>query len=354
MELPEEVWAQVAAFCSLKVLLRGSATCSSIKRGMSVPTLPARREVRLAAERIIDEESIVSLLRGCPELRRLEACVHLRGKATVLGTEFARGDLAESLSILWLTLVTTGWLRRISTIWPCLIAIGNGAFSSLTSLRLELPSTPVGDRALLALCGDPGKPPPMPALAEIQLLTGWEVQSPAAIHVMIQRFNRLKDIAMPYSEGAARFRKAARADEHLRFNTRSPQILPPLRVSCGRCNQTIYDRLDRFVVGPPTQDHIAFELYTSQPPDLAATTSLAGSTTRRNCRRDCHSLVHQFIIARHGDFVDTRDFTWAIACGPTLAKIHPAEVMNALSGDLTLSSRLRSLVLRRRSERTPH
>mmetsp|Transcript_26494 Transcript_26494/g.106073 ORF Transcript_26494/g.106073 Transcript_26494/m.106073 type:complete len:260 (-) Transcript_26494:399-1178(-) len=107
-----------------------------------------------------------------------------------------------------------------------------------------------------------------------------------------------------------------------RLNTESGVRLPPVDVVCAKCDGVLFSRVAAFFAGPPTQSHIAFELYLDAPP--ASALAPLAAPTQLNCARNCHAADGLFLVAGRGDFIDTRGFRYAVACGPRLARLRMA------------------------------
>jgi hypothetical protein len=91
--------------------------------------------------------------------------------------------------------------------------------------------------------------------------------------------------------------------------------LVPIDVHCGVCQRCLYAGLDSYVVHPPQQGHIAYELYTDVEPIAPATKPNEDDPTRIECAGRCQTglwvidggsgIVHHVLNRR-----------FAIACGP--------------------------------------
>jgi len=93
------------------------------------------------------------------------------------------------------------------------------------------------------------------------------------------------------------------------------RMLPPVAdVVCATCGSVLFRNLRSYFLGGATQDHIRFELFTNQEPEL-----VTRRDTRINCARNCHEADNRYLAAAAGDYVETRDFKFAVACGPGLA-----------------------------------
>lgn len=324
-QLPEAVWTQVGSFCALQALLRGGSASSLLRRAFSKPWLPALLDIDLAGT--VREDSFASLVRKCSMLRSLVASVSVRNVS--LGEQLLL--CSKGLATLKLDLQGIE-ARNVESIIACVEALGSGACASLVSLSLRIHGISVGDPALRALCGR-GPHSPMPNLKHLQLLDGWSIRDRplkladggghmTLLNYLIQRFKNLQALSMTESLGAKRYRRLSNEFFGPRFNTETADLLPPLRITCGRCSRTLYRSLTSYLLGPPTQGHISFELFTQQDPDYGATYAVENLHTRRNCAHDCHSAEGCFLLAGWGDFIDTRNFRWAIACGKNLANVH--------------------------------
>ena len=148
--------------------------------------------------------------------------------------------------------------------------------------------------------------------------------------------SHVEEIEHARGTGCAPFEIAAPAARtrgaiHLRVNALSGELLPPLRVTCGLCGATLYDRVNACLLGPGTQRHIAFELYVDNEPDPSTTVS--GAVTRRTCAKRCHATRNQFLLAGRGGCVSTRGFRWAVACGDGLAVCTDVTTGDVLDAD---------------------
>jgi len=144
---------------------------------------------------------------------------------------------------------------------------------------------------------------------------------------------RLETLVVPKSSQARQWRYSfpisqALSSRNFRLNSETSMFLPPVAVVCARCGAPLFDRLDSYVIGPGTQAHISFEVYTQERPH--ASVRGVDSPRQLNCDRNCHSVDGLFLIAGRGDFIDTRGFAFAVACGPDLA--HLIALEDSMSG----------------------
>ena len=77
----------------------------------------------------------------------------------------------------------------------------------------------------------------------------------------------------------------------------------------------LYERLDAYVVHPPQQQHISYEIHTDEPPLAAAVAADGTDDSRLWCARSCQG---QLWLVDHGSgFVrHVLGRKYAIACGP--------------------------------------
>lgn len=313
--LPESVWFDVFGFASLADVLRGACASTLLFRASAHGSLPARSEVRIS-DLALGDTTCAGLVGVCPNLQVLETRIawFRGGKALghALGTTMLRR--------LRLEMTASGW--ELTKYWDCVhgivAALGSGSCKSLEALGLCLEPGP-GDDLLLQLCGH-NEQSPMPLLRELSLWNWRHVRHKRTVARVLRTFRTLQVCAMPGCIGARHLAWRV-GDFPLRLNALTGDLLPPLRVECSLCGAPLYDRLDKFLVGPPTQNHIGFEIYTHQPPDRDSVTPVHSLATRLNCKNNCHSAFGLFLVAGHGDFVDTRGLPWALACGGHLARI---------------------------------
>lgn len=105
---------------------------------------------------------------------------------------------------------------------------------------------------------------------------------------------------------------AATLTSPLQFFTR------PIDILCARCNQVLFSKIRRYWIAPPSQQHISFELLTSDAyVETGTSNSLWADDVRLNCINNCHRK--QWLIDCGSAFVDRHGFKFAIACGTDLA-----------------------------------
>lgn len=317
--LPETAWIDVFGFSSLPDVLRAACASTLHFRASAHGSLPARSEVRIS-DLAIGDTTCADLVAVCPNLLVLEAKIGaFRGGSALgraLGTIPLRRLRLEMTSSRWELPRYWNGLRGI------VAALGSGACKSLEALVLGVEHGAY-DQLLLQLCGD-NEESPMPLLRELTLWNWRNVRQTSVVERAIRTFRALQVSAMPGCIGARNLFWRG-GDFPLRLNALTRYLLPPLRVECSICDAPLYERLDKFIVGPPTQSHIGFEIYTHQPPDRHSVTRVHSLATRLNCKNNCHSAFGLFLVAGHGDFVDTRCLPWAIACGGRLARIKVAD-----------------------------
>ena len=89
----------------------------------------------------------------------------------------------------------------------------------------------------------------------------------------------------------------------------------PLDIKCRLCGSTLYRRLSSYIVHPPQQPHITYELHTDVPPLAAATHAVDNDPTRLQCARRCHNQLW-LVDGGSGHVVHVCERKFAIACGP--------------------------------------
>ena len=92
------------------------------------------------------------------------------------------------------------------------------------------------------------------------------------------------------------------------------ELLTPLRIECGMCNRVLYEALDDYMIAPPQQPHIGYEIYTKCPPVATAVAPTEGDDTRLQCAGRCHDRL--WLIDHGSGIVDRCERPYAIACGP--------------------------------------
>ena len=92
----------------------------------------------------------------------------------------------------------------------------------------------------------------------------------------------------------------------------------PLDVVCRCCGGALYERLDAYVVCPPQQGHITYEIHTDEPPLAAAVRADGADGSRLWCARSCQG--HLWLVDHGSAFVRrVLGRKYAIACGPPVA-----------------------------------
>ena len=92
------------------------------------------------------------------------------------------------------------------------------------------------------------------------------------------------------------------------------ELLTPLRIECGICSRVLYEALDDYLIAPPQQPHIGYEIYTKCPPVATAVAPTEGDDTRLQCAGRCHDRL--WLIDHGSGIVDRCERPYAIACGP--------------------------------------
>ena len=349
--LPEHVWSEVLGYNGLVDVEVAGRVARALRAASLAPDLPCRKA--------IDCFELGRCVPGALGSRspRLFSLAGPAGTLALYRTSEVDGHAPCFPSVERLRLVhhrggPEGGLRL------CSFQLGLGGYGRLRSLELSAspdacapwlrrlgrgdaarlaPGGRAGadDRALYGLCDAlrrGGGASPLPALENL-LLGGWRElwnlkarpRGDPPIQSVVASLPSLRRFSLPGAPGARHVDRRARPwRAGLRLNALSPRLLPPLRLSCGLCGAVLYDRLDACFLGPGTQPHIAFELFTDADPDAGAA-AVEGAATRRNCRRRCHAARWQFLLAGRGDSVNTRGFKWAVACGAGLAVCAPAD-----------------------------
>ena len=90
--------------------------------------------------------------------------------------------------------------------------------------------------------------------------------------------------------------------------------LQAIDICCRECHEPLYQGLTSYLVHPPQQPHILYEIHTDQPPSphLLPTD---GDPTRLQCQRRCHGQLW-VVDARSGFVHHLLDRRYAVACGP--------------------------------------
>ena len=103
----------------------------------------------------------------------------------------------------------------------------------------------------------------------------------------------------------------------------------PVDVVCRCCGGALYERLDAYVVHPPQQQHISYEIHTDEPPLAAAVKADGADDSRLWCARSCQG---QLWLVDHGSGFVRRVLgrKYAIACGPPVGD-RPALAMAILA-----------------------
>ena len=103
----------------------------------------------------------------------------------------------------------------------------------------------------------------------------------------------------------------------------------PVDIVCRCCGGTLYEGLDAYVVHPPQQQHISYEIHTDEPPLVAAVKADGDDDSRLWCARSCQG---QPWLVDHGSGFVRRVLgrKYAIACGPPVGD-RPALAMAILA-----------------------
>ena len=62
-------------------------------------------------------------------------------------------------------------------------------------------------------------------------------------------------------------------------------------IACRLCHSVLYEGLISYLLHPPQQGHISYELHTDVPPIEEAVSAVGGDETRLQCRRGCHGAL---------------------------------------------------------------
>jgi hypothetical protein len=94
-------------------------------------------------------------------------------------------------------------------------------------------------------------------------------------------------------------------------------FLRAIDVRCGVCRRVLYAKLRAYVVHPPQQRHITYELHTDQQPIRTAVKELDGDPTRLQCIHGCHDDAGLWLVdGGSGHVAHLLGKPFAIACGP--------------------------------------
>ncbi|KAJ1452630.1 hypothetical protein M885DRAFT_526191 [Pelagophyceae sp. CCMP2097] len=307
--LPESVWSVALSFAELREV-ETSARCSKLLfDAASAPWLPCRL-------RLCVHGPISGLLQRCPLLK------HAEGDVCAFDLSTSGAKHLETLAPR---------CQDAAPIALLLAAVAGGLFPKLRTLDVAATrhrEAPQGSGGGMALNGLAMRMPWFATLGAgapfLRSLRLTFVEPFASFHVdrLLQSCPVLQDIVL---SGPFHFR--VRRPRHFRENTRLnvlSHVRPPaLRVRCGLCGAVIYANLKSYTVGPRTQRHISFEIYTDQTP-TSSTDSPMGSPNaprRLNCANACHAARDKFLVAERGGAINTLDFRWALACGEGLAVV---------------------------------
>ncbi|KAH8070891.1 hypothetical protein JL721_4808 [Aureococcus anophagefferens] len=313
--LPEHVWSEVLGYNGLVDVEVAGRVARALRAASLAPDLPCRKAIdcfelgrcvpgalgsrspRLAS--LAGPAGTLALYRTSevdghapcfPSVERLRLVHHLggpEGGLRLCSFQLGLGGYGRlrSLELSASPDACAPWLRRLGRGDAARLAPGGRAGAD--------------DRALYGLCDAlrrGGGASPLPALEDL-LLGGWRElwnlkarpRGDPPIQSVISSLPSLRRFSLPGAPGARHVDRRARPwRAGLRLNALSPRLLPPLRLSCGLCGAVLYERLNACFLGPGTQPHIAFELFTDADPDAGAA-AVEGAATRRNCRRRCHA-----------------------------------------------------------------
>ena len=355
-QLPEVLWREILDYASLLDLDRCASASRSLQSSSVDASLVGRSTVDVDLH--LDGRVLPACAAArCPHLK------HLRGATGAVALRAAAGaarpaPLAEleTLSLYHQSGAAPGLLRL------CTFQLGLGGYARLRFLEITCPTysdqfgraarrSAVGndsalygfvDAALRQEASGSTPSPPLPSLEDLRLV-GWTDLWNLRVHprreppldALVRTHPTLKRLSMPGAPGARHLDRRAGGEDawrdSLRVNALSGELLPPLRVTCGLCGATLYDRVNACLLGPGTQRHIAFELYVDNEPDPSTTVS--GAVTRRTCAKRCHATRNQFLLAGRGGCVSTRGFRWAVACGDGLAVCTDVTTGDVLDAD---------------------
>ena len=303
--LPEELWATILGFAgSISELMVAAGVSRAVHRASLHGELPARRRLRFGS---ISDKAYRNLVSKCGQLQILSA----RTKG-VTSFEFPK-------SLMWLSLT----LDTASTLAA---ALRGCPLLEFLDLRLQ--------KSVSLFRGEPsGQWPLLKALR----LDAEEQDQLVEMMDVLNACPALETVAMRGYPRVATWRPRPSKQPLPRLNSESRLLPPPVAVCCSYCGAKLYSNLTSYVLGRGTQSHIAFELYTNEVPEnLVAVDS---NNTQLNCPRNCHATEFRFLVAtRANDFIDTRGFRFAIACGKTLARLEvpppPGEETPVILDDL--------------------
>ena len=126
--------------------------------------------------------------------------------------------------------------------------------------------------------------------------------------------------ALGAREGAAYL--AAQCDEtnaprlmRLGCNFATDALPAAIDILCGVCYTQLFRNVCRYVVHPPQQPHISYELHTDAPPISSSVTPMDGDPTRLQCARGCHPTLW-LVDGGSGHVTRLLGKRYAVACGP--------------------------------------
>ena len=96
----------------------------------------------------------------------------------------------------------------------------------------------------------------------------------------------------------------------------SADALPAaIDIHCGVCGGRLFDGVSSYVVHPPQQTHISYELHTDEPPTPSSVVAMDGDPTRLQCARGCHPTLW-LVDMGSGWVTRLLGRRYAVACGP--------------------------------------
>lgn len=109
-------------------------------------------------------------------------------------------------------------------------------------------------------------------------------------------------------------------------------LLQPIDIYCRVCAGALYRNLDNYVVHPPQQGHISYEIYTDEPPIAAAVANLSGHPTRHHCARNCQGRLWLIDSGCGPMPIHVMGRRYGIACGPKTDEAMPGLAIALPSG----------------------
>ncbi|GHP03563.1 hypothetical protein PPROV_000231800 [Pycnococcus provasolii] len=118
--------------------------------------------------------------------------------------------------------------------------------------------------------------------------------------------------------GPACMRKLLPENLHTSFAPRASELasapLPgSVAVQCGVCGERLTSQCTGMLIGPPTQPHIAAEMYTTTSPDADAVVCSSIGERCMLCKNRCHAALDLYLLDRRSGMIYTRGYPNAYA-----------------------------------------